>query len=188
MIIDIDHVAAALLSGPALIAVVFVCGCADLPEFSDDPQSPRRVIVERAVTPPPGNCFGTHASYTIKKQRYWIERVRAGYIETGIASWYGPGFHGRKTASGETFDMHGVSAAHKTLPLFSIVKVVNLENGREVTVRINDRGPFVGGRLIDLSYAAARKIGMINAGVVSAQVTVLQTPGRDELRAALSDI
>ena len=83
---------------------------------------------------------------------------------TGVASWYGPGFHGRRTANGEVYDQYELTAAHRTLPLGTRVCVTNLDNGRSVEVRINDRGPFVGGRVIDLSYAAARVIGMIGPG------------------------
>src|SRR3989304_4870646 len=84
--------------------------------------------------------------------------------QTGIASWYGPKFHGRRTASGEVFDMHQLSAAHRTLPLGSWVQVTNLDNGRSIPVRINDRGPFVGARIIDLSYASGRGLAMVGAG------------------------
>lgn len=102
-------------------------------------------------------------------------RVGGRYVEEGVASWYGPKFHGRRTASGEVFDMHRLTAAHPWLPFGTIVKVTNLENGLSVVVRINDRGPFVKGRIIDLSYAAAKKIRMLrrNARV---RVEVLRWP------------
>lgn len=93
---------------------------------------------------------------------------------TGMASWYGPGFHGRFTASGERFDMNRVSAAHKTLPFGTVVRVVNLNNNRTLEVRINDRGPFVKNRVIDLSKEAARQLDMIRAGVVPVRLEVLQ--------------
>lgn len=99
-------------------------------------------------------------------------RVRApsGGGQTGMASWYGPKFHGRRTASGEVFNMYQLTAAHRTLPLGSWVHVTNLENGQSIQVRVNDRGPFVRGRIIDLSYAAARTIGMVKQGVVRVHV------------------
>lgn len=100
--------------------------------------------------------------------------VRGG--EVGIASWYGRKFHGRRTASGEVFDMHQLTAAHRTLPLGSWVAVTNLENGRSIQVRVNDRGPFVRGRIIDLSYAAARAIGMVRQGVARVHIWPLQAP------------
>ncbi|MFQ5988705.1 MAG: septal ring lytic transglycosylase RlpA family protein [Candidatus Methylomirabilales bacterium] len=94
----------------------------------------------------------------------------------GVASWYGPKFHGRRTASGEVFNMHQLTAAHRTLPLGTWVQVTHLENGRSIRVRINDRGPFVEGRIIDLSYAAARSLGMVKQGVAWVSVWPLQVP------------
>jgi rare lipoprotein A len=93
--------------------------------------------------------------------------------QVGIASWYGPGFHGNRTANGEIYDQHDLTAAHPSLPLGTRVMVTNLENGRAVEVRLNDRGPFVGGRVIDLSYAAARSIAMIGPGTARVRVEVL---------------
>lgn len=97
-------------------------------------------------------------------------------VQYGLASWYGRDFHGRPTASGEIYNMYGLSAAHRTLPLGTIVKVTNLKNGRDVKVVINDRGPFVEGRLIDLSYEAAKRLDMVEDGVVPVRLEVL---GRD---------
>jgi rare lipoprotein A len=95
-----------------------------------------------------------------------------GHRERGVASWYGPNFHGKKTSSGETYNMFGLTAAHRTLPLGTRLFVRNEENGKSVRVRVNDRGPFISGRILDLSYGAARSIGMIGAGtaVVSLEV------------------
>lgn len=94
--------------------------------------------------------------------------------EAGEASWYGPRFHGEATASGELFDMHGLTAAHRTLPLGSYVQVRNLDNGRTVVVKINDRGPYAKGRSIDLSYAAARRLGMVRDGEAPVEITLLE--------------
>jgi rare lipoprotein A len=99
-----------------------------------------------------------------------------GYVEAGIASWYGPGFHGKLTASGERYDMYQMTAAHKRLPLGTIVKVRSLTTGRSVTVKINDRGPFIRGRIIDLSYAAARSLRMIGKGTERVRLKVLKKP------------
>jgi rare lipoprotein A len=96
----------------------------------------------------------------------------------GYASWYGYPYHGRKTASGEVYDMNQLTAAHKTLPLGTVVRVSNQDNGREVEVRINDRGPFVEGRIIDLSYAAAKQIQMVGPGIALVQLSVLETINR----------
>ncbi len=98
------------------------------------------------------------------------------YYEVGIASWYGPGFDGRRTASGEIYDMNGISAAHKTLPFGTIVQVVDLETGKSVIVRINDRGPFIKGRIIDLSKGAAEKLGIIDKGITKVGLRILLWP------------
>lgn len=110
------------------------------------------------------------APYTVMGSRYFPIQNSHTYKATGTASWYGTKFHGRDTANGETFDLYGMTAAHKTLPLPSYVKVTNLENGRSVTLRVNDRGPFYSDRIIDLSFAAAKKLGYADKGV--ARVTV----------------
>lgn len=96
------------------------------------------------------------------------------YDEVGIASWYGPGFHGKVTASGELYDMYAFTAAHRTLPFGTVVKVVDLETGRWVVVRINDRGPYVPGRIIDLSYAAAQKLGIVGRGTTKVGLLILK--------------
>jgi len=94
-------------------------------------------------------------------------------VQVGVASWYGPGFHGNRTASGEIYDQHELTAAHPSLPHGTRARVTNLVNGRSVEVRINDRGPFVGGRAIDLSYAAARVVGMIGPGTAPVRIEIL---------------
>jgi rare lipoprotein A len=102
--------------------------------------------------------------------------ARAGAIETGVASWYGVPYHGRRAASGEIYDMAELTAAHRSLPFQTWVEVTNLSNGRSVGVRINDRGPFVRGRIIDLSQAAAREIGMLGPGTARVQLRVIAPP------------
>ncbi len=101
-----------------------------------------------------------------------------GHVERGVASWYGPGFHGHKTSNGEIYDMHRLTAAHRTLPLGSIVQVRSVATGKTVTVRINDRGPFAKGRIIDLSQAAAQTLGMLGAGTDRVELTVMAYEGR----------
>ncbi len=98
------------------------------------------------------------------------------YYEVGIASWYGPGFDGNYTANGEIYDMNGISAAHKTLPFGTIVRVVDLETGRSVVVRINDRGPFIEGRIIDLSKGAAERLGIIDKGIAKVGLRIVRWP------------
>ncbi len=103
---------------------------------------------------------------------------RAGDSQTGVASWYGDPYHGRKTASGEVFDMDKMTAAHRAWAFGTVVNVRNLDNGRAVRVKINDRGPFVRGRIIDLSRGAAREAGMLNAGLAKVKLTVVSVPAR----------
>jgi len=102
-----------------------------------------------------------------------------GQIQTGRASWYGRDFHGKLTSSGEPYDMYDLTAAHRTLPLGTKAKVTNLDNDRKCIVRVNDRGPFVGNRIIDLSYAAAQKLDMIDAGIANVRVEVISTPSNN---------
>jgi rare lipoprotein A len=113
-------------------------------------------------------------SYTVMGKTYYpMKEVKPGFCQNGIASWYGPGFHGKKTASTEIYNMRELTAAHNLLPLNTLVKITNLENQREVVVRINDRGPFVGDRIVDLSWAAAKELGMVKKGTVPVRVAVL---------------
>jgi rare lipoprotein A len=109
---------------------------------------------------------------------WYYPRVDYSYDETGIASWYGPDFHARRTANGEIYDMNALTAAHKTLPLPSIVRVVNLRNGRAVKLRVNDRGPFVNGRIIDVSRRAAQLLGFIGQGTAPVRVEVIADESR----------
>jgi len=112
-------------------------------------------------------------TYRVNGKTYCVRKSSKGFVQVGIASWYGPGFHGSRTASGEIYNMYKFTAAHKTLPLGTYVKVINLENGRSVVVKINDRGPFVPGRIIDLSYAAAKKLGMLKKGTAKVKIVAL---------------
>ena len=104
---------------------------------------------------------------------WYYPAVDYNYDQTGIASWYGPGFVGHSTANGEEYDQDALTAAHKTLPMPSLVRVTNLENGRQIQIRINDRGPFVEKRVIDLSYAAAQKLGFLGQGTTRVRLEVL---------------
>jgi len=112
----------------------------------------------------PLSKYGNPASYEVFGKRYYTLKTSKGYHEQGTASWYGTKFHGKRTSSGEPYDMYAMTAAHKTLPLPSYVEVTNLDNGRKVIVKVNDRGPFHNDRLIDLSYTAATKLGIVGKG------------------------
>ncbi|WP_223670098.1 septal ring lytic transglycosylase RlpA family protein [Kangiella shandongensis] len=121
--------------------------------------------------------FGNPPYYEVDGVVYHVLASGNNYSEVGTASWYGQKFHGRRTSSGEVYDMYQFTAAHKTLPLPSYARVTNVDNGKSVVVKINDRGPFVKNRLIDLSYAAAKKLGYDNHGTARVEVRVLASPG-----------
>ena len=114
-------------------------------------------------------------SYVILGKRYFVMQGNNGYAERGIASWYGKKFHGKRTSMGERYDMYEMTAAHKTLRIPAYVRVTNLSNGKSVVVRVNDRGPFHQNRIIDLSYAAAQKLDMINTGTALVEVRIVNT-------------
>jgi rare lipoprotein A len=118
----------------------------------------------------PRSIHGNPPFYDVFGKRYFVLSSSADYVERGVASWYGPGFHEVRTSTGEPYDMYGMSAAHKTLPLPCYVRVTNLQNGRSIVVRVNDRGPFVGNRVIDLSYTAAAKLDMLRNGTAMVEV------------------
>lgn len=124
-------------------------------------------------TPETRELAGWQKPYEVDGQRYQPLRDHRGFQQRGVASWYGRKFHGRKTSNGEVYDMYGMSAAHKTLPMGVYVKVTHLGNGRHIVVRVNDRGPFVAGRIIDLSYGAAKKLGIVDSGTAQVQVQAL---------------
>jgi rare lipoprotein A len=129
--------------------------------------------------PPRAEARSRHGNppfYTVFGKRYYVLSSSAAYVERGVASWYGPGFHKVQTSTGEQYDMYGMTAAHKTLPLPAYVRVTNLQNGRSVVVRVNDRGPFVGNRIIDLSYTAASRLDMLRNGTAMVEVRALDFP------------
>ena len=115
----------------------------------------------------------TSVSGQVKKVSYSPVSAKAKFASSGVASYYGPGFHGRRTANGETFNMHAMTAAHRTLPFGTLVKVTNLSNGKSTVVRVNDRGPYVGNRVIDLSVAAAKEIGSTHSGTARVNLEVI---------------
>ena len=121
----------------------------------------------------PRSARGNPPFYDVLGKRYFVMTTAAGYVERGVASWYGPGFHTAKTSNGEPYDMYGMTAAHKTLPLPSYVQVTNLKNGKSVVVRVNDRGPFKDGRIIDLSYTAATKLDILRDGTAFVEVRAI---------------
>lgn len=130
----------------------------------------------------PRSAHGNPPVYQVLGKRYYVLATAGGYLERGVASWYGPTFHGENTSNGEKYDMYAMTAAHKTLPLPTYARVTNLKNGRSVVVRINDRGPFVANRLIDLSYSAAARLDMLKEGTTLVEVKALTVADPDELK------
>ncbi len=128
----------------------------------------------------PRSRYGNPKSYVVQGKRYTVRRSARGFVQTGDASWYGTKFHGHRTSSGEPYDMYAMTAAHKTLPIPSYVEVHNLDNQRKIIVRVNDRGPFISGRIIDLSYVAAKKLGITTKGVGRVKIRVIDptTPAK----------
>lgn len=146
--------------------VLLIAGCGGSPmKDGPPPGSPYLGHVPDAVPKTERRSrYGNPESYVVHGRRYYTMRSSRDYVERGIASWYGRKFHGRRTSSGEKFDMYAMTAAHRSLPLPAYVLVTNLENGRQAVVRVNDRGPFHHNRLIDLSYAAATKLDIVGSG------------------------
>lgn len=127
----------------------------------------------------PLSRYGNPPSYTVFGKTYKVMQQASGFEEEGIASWYGTKFHGRRTSSGEPYNMYAMTAAHKHLPLPSYVEVTHKQNGRKIIVKVNDRGPFHEGRIIDLSYAAARKLGISATGTGPVSIRVINTAALD---------
>jgi len=119
--------------------------------------------------------YGNPSSYVVMGERYYVMESAHGFIQRGLASWYGADFHGKRTSSGDVYNMHAMTAAHKTLPIPVYVRVSNLSNGKSTVVLVNDRGPFVDDRIIDLSYAAAKKLGVVGPGTAEVEIEALGT-------------
>ena len=178
-----------LITTPAVLCFIaaLVTGCASAPFGSGDSGPDREVdiasIPDAIPTNEPPSSGGNPQSYVINGQRYYVLKSGSGYVEKGIASWYGSKFHGRHTSNGEIYDMYSMTAAHKTLPLPSYARVTNLSNGRSIIVRINDRGPFHENRLIDLSYVGAAKLNITAEGTGWVEVRTL-SPGQNTAKNA----
>jgi rare lipoprotein A len=157
----------------SLCCILIVSACGTKKSNFAEPQEPGKPRTKASQKP-----------YTVNGQRYEPMPTHVGFTQSGVASWYGRDFHGKKTSNGEVYNMNVMTAAHKTLPLGVYVKVYNRDNGREAVVRVNDRGPFVKGRIIDLSYAAAKKLGVDIAGTAPVRIEALgySTGGAGEFK------
>lgn len=165
---------------PAVLMVaLLLSACAGEPRRGtevDGPSSRKlspKDVADAVPQPEPLARYGNRSPYEVLGKRYTVMGSSHGYRERGIASWYGSKFHGRRTSSGEIFDMHLATAAHRSLPLPTYAEVTNLDNGRRMVVKINDRGPFHDDRLIDLSYGAAVKLGVVATGTARVEVRAI---------------
>jgi rare lipoprotein A len=168
----------------ALVAWLAGCSTSGVLEPSDDaPRNPRDVsgIPNAVPKAEPLSRYGNPRSYVVYGERYYTLPSSKGYRERGLASWYGTKFQGKRTSSGEPYDLYAMTAAHRTLPLPTYVEVTNLDNDRSVIVRVNDRGPFHDGRIIDLSYAAAHKLGILGNGTGRVEVRAIDPVAPDQV-------
>jgi len=167
------------LIGASATAAVFLTGCSLLPgvkQYDTLENGPGRIMPSNNSVDARSDAFselGNKSPYSVNGRFYYVMEDPAHYRARGKASWYGNKFHGRKTSSGETFDMYTMTAAHRNLPLPTYLEVTNLDNGNVAIVKVNDRGPFVDDRLIDLSYAAAVKLGMMEKGTAPVEVRAI---------------
>ncbi|BES72630.1 septal ring lytic transglycosylase RlpA [Marinobacter nanhaiticus D15-8W] len=174
-----------ILCSGILVLLAFLAGCASSPQ----PSSSSRYSISQDRAPSgdfdasdledavprhePYSRGGNKSPYTVWGKQYTVLADASSFVQRGTASWYGEKFHGHKTSNGEIFDMYQMTAAHKNLPLPSYVRVTNLDNGRQAIVRVNDRGPFHGDRIIDLSYAAAKKLGYQGRGTARVEIAAI---------------
>lgn len=165
-----------------LIGSLAACAGNSPPRSAPGPHEAATPPVATSPSAPRRSDRGNPPFYDVLGKRYHVLPTSAGYAARGVASWYGRDFHGLATSSGETYDMHAMTAAHTTLPLPTWVEVTNLTNGKRVVVKVNDRGPFVDNRLIDLSYAAATALDMVRTGTTRVEVRTVAPP-LDAMRA-----
>ncbi len=161
----------------AAILCIVSCGSSS-PDITDPPQKQAAAIINQGGAYKVGNPYKILGRWYYPKEDY-------NYKEVGTASWYGPDFHSKRTANGEKYDMHSLTAAHRTLPLPSIVRVTNLENGRSLVVRVNDRGPYARNRIIDVSKKVAQLLGFLEQGTAKVRVEILEKESKN-LKAALT--
>jgi len=168
-----------LLALPVFVMLGLLTGCGSAPVIFEEqdgaPYFDKDVsdIPNAVPRHEPRSRYGNPASYVVLGKRYYVMESSSGFTQRGIASWYGTKFHGRRTSSGETYDMYAMTAAHKSLPLPTYVEVRNLQNNRTIIVKVNDRGPFHEGRIIDLSYTAATKLGIRGKGTGQVEIRAI---------------
>src|SRR6478672_12030064 len=163
-------------------AGLWLAGCGSAPRHPSahaqpPPPPPTGNMADAVPRAEPRSSHGNPPFYEVNGERYQVLSSSDNYIERGVASWYGPDFQGHNTSSGERYDMYGMTAAHKTLPIPCYARITNLSNGRSIVVRINDRGPFVNNRIVDLSYTAATRLDIVRTGTAFVE---LRTVGPGE--------
>lgn len=162
-----------IISLTTLLLTLILTGCGRKDSYRDIDTDQIKPWVPKSE---PLSKYGNHSPYRVHGKIYQVNNNPVGFQQSGQASWYGKKFHGRPTSNQEVFDMYKLTAAHKTLPLPSYVEVTNLKNDKKVVVRVNDRGPFVGDRIIDLSYAAAKALDFVNDGIADVHIRVINSP------------
>ncbi|MBA2654283.1 MAG: septal ring lytic transglycosylase RlpA family protein [Gammaproteobacteria bacterium] len=167
-----------------VFVILLVTGCSTMSKKECDNAPPRSINCEKIPNAHPQTeplCrYGNPECYDVDGQKYYVLKTAQGYCKTGLASWYGTKFHGRNTSSREPYNMFAMTAASRNLPLPTYVEVTNLENGKTIVVKVNDRGPFKSDRIIDLSYAAASKLGFANKGTANVQVKAIDVHHSNE--------
>jgi rare lipoprotein A len=158
-----DNSMHSLLASTIILTLILTIGCS----------AQKSSRYEEEHTPSKSGSSNSKMPYRVKDTTYYPIANSSGFEQTGLASWYGPKFHGKLTSNQEVYNMHDMTAAHKTLPFHTKVRVMNLENGKEVEVRINDRGPFVENRIIDLSFKAAKMLGIVEKGTAKVRIIAL---------------
>ncbi|MGH8254151.1 MAG: septal ring lytic transglycosylase RlpA family protein [Steroidobacteraceae bacterium] len=173
----------ALVTAASMVSLLAACGSAPrrpAPRSTPVP-APQADVPDAVPRAEPRSAHGNPLFYDVNGRRYTILPSADDFVERGVASWYGPNFHGHSTSSGEVYDMYGMTAAHRTLPIPCYARVTNLGNGRSIIVRINDRGPFVANRIIDLSYSAASRLDIVRTGTAFVELrTITASDARAE--------
>ena len=186
-----DHMVALILNARRWLPVLLLAGCAGVPSapvprqdtaptLTPDTLDRLAVLPDPDVVEEPRSRYGNGPVYTVWGKSYRVMDTASGFHQEGLASWYGTKFHGRRTSSGEPYDIYKLTAAHRHLPLPTYVRVTNLANGKSTIVKVNDRGPFHSDRVIDLSYAAAVKLGFHRQGTSRVRIEVVEPAGQPD--------
>lgn len=173
----------------SLWVLLILSACTPLQTQSPQPSDEMILAMpDPIVVIEPRSKRGNPDTYQVFGKTYHVMDNASGFVQQGIASWYGSAFHGKETSNGDIYDMYRMTAAHKTIPIPAYVRVIDLDSGKSIIVRVNDRGPFIEGRIIDLSYAAARKLGIANRGTANVEIRVLDGHGRNSTNVVVDTV